>query len=153
MRQPVTLTDLLPTIHDLATDARGTLARPVDGKSLFGLLHGAAEDPAATAWGEYLAEGALAPMYMMRRGRWKFIHTPCDPDQLFDLEQDPGELDNLAAASRHAALVASLRGEIAAKFDIEQITRDVLQSQQARLMLFEALQARPSFPLGLPAAA
>ncbi len=49
----------------------------------------------ATAWGEYLAEGAVAPMYMLRRGPWKFIHTPTDPDQLFNLADDPEELKNL----------------------------------------------------------
>ena len=35
--------------------------------------------PDATVVGEYLAESALAPMVMIRRGRWKFIHTPSDP--------------------------------------------------------------------------
>ena len=31
---------------------------------------------------EYLAEGALAPIVMIRKGRYKFIHSPADPDQL-----------------------------------------------------------------------
>jgi choline-sulfatase len=146
VRQPVTLADLLPTLHDLATDARGALARPVDGRSLHGLLHGAAEDPSATAWGEYLAEGALAPMYMIRRDRWKFLHTPCDPDQLFDVEGDPGELENLALTSAHKPLALSLLGEVTAKFDIARIHREVLQSQQARHMLFRALKRGHRFP-------
>ena len=146
VRQPVTLADLLPTLHDLATDAAGALARPIDGKSLHGLLHGAPEDPAATAWGEYLAEGALAPMYMLRRHRWNLIHTPCDPDQLFDLEEDPGELHNLATSPAHQSLAQSFRREVAAKFDIERINREVLQSQQARLMMFEALKRGHRFP-------
>jgi len=37
---------------------------------------------------EYLAEGAIAPIVMIRRGRHKFIHSPADPDQLFDLGSD-----------------------------------------------------------------
>jgi choline-sulfatase len=146
VRQPVSLADLLLTIHDLATEATGTLARPVDGKSLYGLLHGAPEEPAATAWGEYLAEGALAPMYMLRRGSWKFIHTPSDPDQLFDLDHDPGELNNLAAMPAHRKLAQSLRDEVTTGFDIARINREVLQSQQARLMMFEALKRGHYFP-------
>ena len=77
-------------------DGSAKLARAVNGRSLYPLLSGAPEDAGATAWGEYLAEGAIAPMYMLRRGPWKFIHTPADPDQLFNLTDDPHELNKLA---------------------------------------------------------
>ena len=40
---------------------------------------------------------------MIRRGALKFIHSPADPDQLYDIERDPGERDNLAASPKHAA--------------------------------------------------
>jgi choline-sulfatase len=146
VRQPVSLADLLPTLHDLATEAKGELARPVDGASRYGLLHGGAEDAAGTAWGEYLAEGAVAPMYMLRRGSFKFIHTPSDPDQLFDLDRDPNELNNLAVSADHRVLAQSLRAEVTARFDIERVHREVLLSQQARLMLFEALKRGHFFP-------
>lgn len=141
--EPVTLADLLPTFADIAHQGKAKLARPVDGRSLYPLLMGEAENPEATAWGEYLAEGAIAPMYMLRRGPWKFIHTPVDPDQLFNLHDDPEELDNLA--SRHP-LAHVMRKEVEAKFDIPRINGEVLQSQQARLMMFEALQRGGHFP-------
>ena len=54
-------------------------------------------------------------MYMLRRGPWKFIHSPVDPDQLFNLEDDPLELKNLAAAH---PLATQFRAEVEAKFDI-----------------------------------
>ena len=41
--------------------------------------------------GEYLAEGAIAPLVMIKRGRYKFVHSPVDPDQLYDLAEDPEE--------------------------------------------------------------
>ena len=44
--------------------------------------------------GEYLGEGAVAPVVMIRRVCvYKFVHSPVDPDQLFDLVADPHELD------------------------------------------------------------
>jgi choline-sulfatase len=49
-----------------------------------------------TVYGEYLAEAVVAPMFMIRRERWKFVCCDTDPDQLFDLESDPNELVNLA---------------------------------------------------------
>ena len=55
----------------------------VDGRSLAPHLRGAGGHDEAI--GEYLAEGAIAPMVMIRRGAYKFIHSPVDPDQLFDL--------------------------------------------------------------------
>ncbi len=122
------------------------LARPVDGRSLRPLLEGGAEDPDAVVVGEYLAESALAPMVMVRSGRWKFIHTPTDPDQLFDLESDPLELVNLAGDAEHADMVSAFRSEVAARWDLEAADRAVRESQQARLAVFRALQQGVTFP-------
>jgi choline-sulfatase len=110
------------------------------------LLKGASEKADTTAWGEYLAEGAIAPLYMLRRGTLKFIHTPADPDQLFDLATDPLECANLAATPEHRALAQSLRREVEQAFDIARITQAVLESQQARIMMFEALRRGAHFP-------
>ena len=79
---PVSTMDLLPTLVDMAED--GDLSRIVgdlDGRSLVPLLAG---DPTGrdTVTAEYLAEGAIAPIVMVRRGDLKFIHSPADPDQL-----------------------------------------------------------------------
>lgn len=85
----------------------------------------------------------IAPLYMLRRGPWKFIHSPVDPDQLFNLVDDPHELHNLAATH---PLGQQMRRELEAKFDIPRINAEVLQSQQARLMMFEALKNGSHFP-------
>ena len=142
VREPVGLVDLLPTIADIGAGGACRLARGVDGRSLLPLLDGADEDPGATAIGEYLAEGAAAPMYMLRRGPWKFIHSPGDPDQLFNLDEDPDELVNHA----EEPLGVIFRREIESRFDIPRIHRDVLQSQESRLFLFEALKRGENFP-------
>lgn len=143
VKEPVSLADILPTLTAIGNDGEAKLSRPVDGRSLYPLLAGAAEDSHATCWGEYLAEGAIAPLYMLRRGPWKFIHSPVDPDQLFNLADDPHELHNLAATH---PLGQQMRREVEAKFDIPRINTEVLQSQQARLMMFEALKNGSHFP-------
>jgi choline-sulfatase len=143
VKEPVTLADILPTLADIGNVGKATLARPVDGRSLYPLLTGAPENPEGTAWGEYLAEGAIAPMYMLRRGPWKFIHSPVDPDQLYNVEDDPRELKNLAGSN---PLAQQMRAEVEAKFDIARINAEVLESQQARLMMFEALKHGSHFP-------
>lgn len=143
VKEPVTLADILPTLTAIANNGTATLARPVDGRSLYPLLIGGMEDPEGTAWGEYLAEGAIAPIYMLRRGPWKFIHSPPDPDQLFNLEDDPLERVNLAPGH---ALARVFRAEVEAKFDIARIHKEVLESQQARHVLFEALKRGHHYP-------
>jgi choline-sulfatase len=141
VKEPVSLADILPTMAELGGTEK--LARPVDGRSLVPLLHGVTENPNAETWGEYLAEGAVAPIYMLRRGPWKFIHSPVDPDQLFNLIDDPNELNNLATSH---PLAVSMRREVEAKFDIPRIHEAVLQSQQARLVMFEAMKQGHHFP-------
>jgi choline-sulfatase len=141
VKEPVSLLDILPTLAELGGTT--TLARNVDGRSLVPLLEGAAENADATAWGEYLAEGTVAPMYMLRRGNWKFIHTPTDPDQLFNLADDPNELKNLAASHPLGKL---FRAEVEAKFDIKRTHEAVLESQKSRLMMFEAMKSGSAFP-------
>ena len=141
--EPVTLADILPTLAELGQGSGPELARKVDGRSLVPLLTGGTENADHTAWGEYLAEGAIAPVYMLRRGAWKFIHSPVDPDQLFNLDDDPEEVHNLAATHQQAKI---MRAEVEAKFDIPRIHAAVLESQQARLMLFQAMKNGSLFP-------
>ncbi len=143
VKEPVSLADIMPTLSTIGHGGRVELARDADGRSLYPLLTGVSEDPKATAWGEYLAEGAIAPMYMLRRSPWKFIHTPSDPDQLFNLTDDPDEMNNLAA--RHP-LAMQFRKEVEAKFDIARISAEVLRSQQSRHLMFEALKRGHHFP-------
>jgi choline-sulfatase len=90
--------------------------------------------------GEYLAEGVIAPMVMLRRGGRKFIHTPTDPDQLFDLADDPDERNNLAADPQHAAALAGFRHETSHRWDIAGLHRQVLESQRRRLFVVDALK-------------
>jgi choline-sulfatase len=96
--------------------------------------------------GEYLAEGVTRPMFMLRRGRFKYIHTETDPDQLFDLVDDPLELVNRADDERHAETVATFRQETEARWDAAAITSEVLRSQRARLAVFKALGRGELFP-------
>lgn len=132
----VSLMDLLPTFLDLT----GTppLPTPVEGRSLLPHLEG--RDGHDEALGEYLAEGALAPIVMIRRGRHKFVHSPADPDQLYDLVGDPDELVNLATRPELSDLVAAFRDEVAARWDLPALHRTILESQRRRRFVFEALR-------------
>jgi len=132
VEQAVSLVDLLPTLCDLAGAAP---PEAVDGRSLLPHLRGAGGHD--EVFGEYCAEGVVAPMVMIRRGRWKFIHAPGDPDQLYDLDADPDELQNLAASAREAE---KFRAEAERRWPLEKIAADVLASQSRRTLVADALR-------------
>lgn len=132
----VSLVDILPTLVELAGGAIDP-ALPVDGRSL--LPHLDSSGGHDEVIGEYLGEAAIAPIVMIRRDRWKFIHSPADPDQLYDLASDPDELSNLAADAAQADRVAAFRAEVAQRWDMGRLHDDVIASQQRRRLVAAAL--------------
>ena len=134
----VSTMDLLPTLVGLARDGDlRDIVGPLDGRSLLPHLSGTPDRDEAVA--EYLAEGAIAPIVMIRRGRHKFIHSPADPDQLFDLVSDPHERANLAGDPAWAGLAGGFRREVAARWDLETLDGEVRQSQRRRIAVGGAL--------------
>jgi choline-sulfatase len=93
----------------------------------------------AAVAGEYLAEGVNAPAVMIRRGRHKLIHCPGDPDQLYDLADDPAERVNVAGSPEHEAVLGELREEVAGRWDLDELERRVLASQRERRLVLRAL--------------
>src|SRR6185437_9823018 len=110
-----------------------------DGRSLLPALSGTGPGPGEVI-GEYLAESAIAPIVMIRRGRHKFVHSPVDPDQLYDLVADPDELHNLASDPDSKALVAEFRNEVARRWSIPSLHEAVLASQRQRHLVYGALR-------------
>jgi choline-sulfatase len=140
--QHVSLMDLLPTLVELAVGGsdRLDLAAPVDGHSLVPLLQDEAGDPSRPVLGEILCEGAVAPCFMIRRGRYKYVYSQPDPDQLYDLEADPDELHNLAGRPGHEQLRRAFLAEVLAHWDADAIRRDVVASQRRRRLVDRALK-------------
>ena len=140
VQEHASLLDILPTIAEITNaGAAPGYAAALDGRSLLPALSGTGSGPGEVL-GEYMAESAIAPIVMIRRGRHKFIHSPVDPDQLYDLGADPDELHNLAASADSQALVAEFRQEIARRWSIPSIHEAVLASQRQRHMVYGALR-------------
>ena len=91
-------------------------------------------------YGEYLGEGAIAPMLMVRRDNFKFIFCETDPPQLYDLAIDPDELVNLCADDEHATLVAGFEAEVMRRWQPAELNAAVIASQHARRTVDTALR-------------
>lgn len=102
--------DLLPTLCDYAG-----LAPPpgLRGLSLRPLLEGQAPPD----WRkELVVECAKPDGRLLHTGRYKYMAyaSGAHPEELFDLENDPGELRNLAEEASHAEELADCRRRLAA---------------------------------------
>jgi choline-sulfatase len=141
---PVSTLDVMPTLCDLAGIPIDELAPWTDGVSLVPLASGARRDSPVLM--EYAAEASIAPMVAVRRGRWKYIHCPADPDMLFDLVSDPDEAIDLAASGTHAGVLDELRALAARRWDFGNFDRAVRESQAGRLLVYEALRNGNYYP-------
>lgn len=135
---PVSLVDLLPTFVEWATEGKGVeWADRVDGHSLTPLLRG--DSRAEPVYAEYLAEIAAAPLVMIRRGPHKYIFGEPDVELLFDLDSDPNEMRNLIGSENLPGVVAELRAEVRARWDLAALRERVIASQRRRHLLAAAL--------------
>lgn len=142
----VSTLDILPTLVDLV-NTKLWPGLPMDGTSLLPHLE-SRPGGSDTVFAEYCGEGTVAPMCMIRRGPFKYITCPADPDQLYNLSTDPKELINLALLPSKHPLSTSLvrqtlesfQKEAREKWDMDSITRDVLTSQRSRRLVWSALK-------------
>ncbi|NKC13812.1 MAG: choline-sulfatase [Gammaproteobacteria bacterium] len=145
---PVSLVDLLPTLHDLATDAAPLPeVAPLDGHSLAPLLGTAAvkhrwEHPVIS---EYTGEGTCSPCRMIRRGALKCIYTHGHPLQLFDLANDPLELDDKANAPAYAGRRDTLAAQLLDGWDAQDVEARARANQAQRHFIQKVTGGAPTW--------
>ncbi|MBY6058037.1 choline-sulfatase [Leisingera daeponensis] len=131
------LVDLVPTFNAIASIENEV--EPLEGVALTSLLDRGNPAPERTVYAEYLAEATPVPIFMIRRGNFKFLSSSHDGEMLFDLEADPDERTNLALSPGHQETVAGFRDEVAEKWNEAALTRDIVRSQRRRALVREAM--------------
>lgn len=134
--QSVSTLDLLPTLVELA-GGQVEQGLELEGHSLLPHLQGKGGHDEVL--GEYMAEGTVSPLMMIRRGPWKFVYSEQDPLLLFNLDNDPLERQNLAESSEHKGILAGFLAEARERWDIPAIYAATLASQRRRRFVAEAL--------------
>ncbi|HET6157509.1 MAG TPA: choline-sulfatase [Dongiaceae bacterium] len=132
-----------PVSHlDLPLTLAGVAGAPVDRSGLDGRdLLKSGPWPKGEVIGEYMGEGYDAPLVMIRRGVRKFVYSPVEGAELYDLSRDPGELHNLATEAGHRAEMDALEREAERRWDFSAIRADVIASQKVRRMIHASLTA------------
>jgi choline-sulfatase len=138
----VSLVDLLPTLMEMGGGAVRDFPDPVDGRSLCDLASGAVTDWSNIVISDFTAGACPGPVRMVREGPWKLIQVHGHPSLLFNLDDDPDELSDLAGASEHAAVLERLTGIANDGYDPEDINDTVLASQRRRLFIRDQADPR-----------
>ena len=139
--EPSSTLDVLPTLVDLAG---AEVPNDIDGISLVPAMGGEIEPRQVIA--EYAAEGSISPMVMLREGTYKLNVCSVDPDQLFDLDTDPTEANNLAGDPAHAEILTNMSATIDSAYDFDAYNEDVMTSQRHRLLVYDALRNGDYYP-------
>ncbi|MGH9524016.1 MAG: sulfatase family protein [Terriglobales bacterium] len=107
--------DIAPTVLEMAGIA---VPKSMQGKSLVPFFRGSDPSGWRKDWFyeyfEYPDFEQVPPQHGIRTERYKLIHYYVEPEafELYDLQQDPGERNNLYGDPRYASLVSQLRARM-----------------------------------------
>jgi choline-sulfatase len=133
----VSLVDLLPTLVDLGSGGRAldVIKTPYDGRSLSNAVEGNSLDGKNLVCAEMAADALSAPAVAIVEGPYKYIHCDTDPPLLFNLEDDPLEMKNLAGSAEFEEIEARLCSKVRQTWDFESLKTEIILSQDRRRII------------------
>ena len=132
--QVASLVDVVATMCEIAGDET---AFPLDGDSLCKLLTEGDSEWKDEAFCEYLAHGVTAPMAMLRSGRYKLNYAWGDPVELYDLQDDPQEFNDLADSAPHWPIIETMQKRLLAMWKNPAKIDETVRASQRRQRFVE----------------
>ena len=129
-RTPVSLIDLYPTALDGAGLLEGDKEEGLHGASLFRIAN-EPDDSEREIFSEFHALGAKTGLFMIRRGRYKYIHYVGHDPELFDLEIDPEERHDISRSPAHQSILSDLEARLLRILDPDGVDRRAKAEQAA----------------------
>ncbi|MBO6815994.1 MAG: choline-sulfatase [Rhizobiaceae bacterium] len=144
VKEPVSNLDINPTLCALAGIDISTIMPWTDGEDITPVGNGASRSAPVPI--EYAAEGSYAPLVCLVDGDYKFTTCKLDQPQLFNLSDDPHELENLASVPEYASIFNKLSEQAESRWNLEKFDADVRASQAARWVVYDALRNGNYYP-------
>jgi len=128
---PVSHVDCYPTIVETAGVPFESVRDGHPGVNLVEVAGGLV--PERTVLSEYHGMGSTTGAFAIRNGRYKYVHYAKYPPQLFDLERDPDETEDLAGRPEYAQALEECRQRLYSVCDPEEVDRQA-KARQAELL-------------------
>ena len=146
IKQNISLIDLMPTLLDAAQGGPfENYIDEIDGRSLVPALEGDTGKLTDTVISEFAADGSTGPSRMVRRGAWKYMWLEGRDALLYNVEEDPKELDNRCGRADCAAIEQELEAIAMQGWDPEHYFAEIAACQQRRLMILKVTQGDPTY--------
>ena len=125
----VSLVDVLPTLLEVAG-----LEVPSDlpGESLLEIARQKSQETTRAVFSEYHHMGMLNAGFMLKRGNYKLCHYVGSEPQLFNVEVDPLENDDLASKPEYAARRSTMENALRAIINPEREDARAKENQRMR---------------------
>jgi choline-sulfatase len=137
---PADLVDIYPFIMECVGEGGPTMIEPdLPGVSIARLAAG--EQPDRTVLSEYHGMGSTTGAFAIRSGRFKYIHYVKYTPQLFDLEADPDEANDLIADPRYAALRDACEKKLRVLLSPEDVDAQAKKRQAEQLERYGGREA------------
>ena len=92
----VSLVDIYPTLMEMAAVAPPQAPEGLDGRSLLATMRGRSSEGRGWVLSQYHGDTCNTGVFMLREGQWKYVVYVGYEAQLFNLQKDPGEMENVA---------------------------------------------------------
>jgi choline-sulfatase len=127
--QNVSLVDVLPTLLEVA----GVEMPPdLPGDSLLRIARHQANETTRAVFSEYHHMGMLNAGFMLKRGDYKLCHYVGNEPQLFNVDIDPLENDDLASKPEYATIRSEMETALRAVLDPEREDARAKENQRVR---------------------
>ncbi|MEK3934870.1 sulfatase-like hydrolase/transferase [Sporosarcina sp. FSL W7-1349] len=132
VKNHVSLIDCFPTIVNAVGANLNEEDQDLPGQSLFQIATGE-RDPERTVFSEYHAANSSTAYFMLRYKQYKYIYYVGYEPQLFDLEQDPGEKEDLASLEAYQSVLEECEKELRKIADPELLDKRARRSQANKI--------------------
>ncbi|MDW6021624.1 sulfatase-like hydrolase/transferase [Mesorhizobium sp. BAC0120] len=136
---PVSHVDIHPTVLELIGVSPSAEDQNLPGTSLLAQIEG--DQRRYPVLSEYHATCSTGGITMLRQGSLKYVHYVNYPEQLFDLDNDPDELHDLAGDQHYHADLVRMRNTLRELLDPVKVDAAAKAEQEVRIALHGGREA------------
>ncbi|WP_282610285.1 sulfatase-like hydrolase/transferase [Pelagibius sp. Alg239-R121] len=146
-RTPISLTDVAATVEQAAGLSPKPAAEAWQGRPLQSFVE--QPEPGRFILSEYHDGGSPTGFFMLRQGAWKYVYYAGGyPSQLFNLEEDPRETNDLSSSGAAEVAREALHKQLISILNPEAVNRAAFSDQASLLAQYggaEKVLAMQSF--------